>query len=301
MAMTLGLAAPATAAEVAAGAYLLGLRGPGAGVTPPPGIFLNWQTYAYRGSLRATVPLEGGTLGAQVKLNPIVAVPTLQWVTPFEIGGAHLGFSLTAPFGNATVSAQVGPFRVRDSLFTYGDPSVGAFLGGRAGDIHWQVGMTGFIPIGDYRRGALANLSKNRGALDVYAAVTWIEPALGLDVSNILGITFNRKNGATNYKTGNELHWEWAVTRKFENGLSIGPIGYVYSQLSGDSGPGAVLGSFKGYVAAVGATVGYDFKVGPLPVSARVRYYHEFRTENRLKGNAAFLSLSMPLWVAGAR
>jgi hypothetical protein len=114
-------------------------------------------------------------------------------------------------------------------------------------------------------------------------------------------MTFNRTNGATDYKTGNELHWEWAITKKFESGISIGPVGYIYSQRSGDSGPGAKLGPFQGYVAAIGGTVGYDFKLGVLPVSARVRYYHELETRNRLKGDAVFVSFSMPLWVAGAR
>jgi hypothetical protein len=293
--------AGARAAEIAAGAYLLGLRGPGAGVTPPEGLYLNFQTYFYSGNLRANVPLEGGTLVAKVKLTPAIAVPTFQWITPIDIGGVRLGVSLTAPVGNAVVSAEVGPVRRKDSLFAFADPSVSAFLGWRTGDLHWQAGVTAFLPIGDYRRGALANVSKNRGALDAYAALTWLEPNLGLDVTNVVGVTFNRTNGATDYRTGKEFHWEWAVTKKFEGGVSIGPVGYIYSQLSGDTGPGAKIGPFKGYVAAVGGTIGYDFKLGVLPVSARVRYYHELKTENRLKGDAVFVSISMPLWVAGAK
>ncbi len=91
----------------------------------------------------------------------MVNIPTLLWMTPLEIGGARLGLSLTAPFGQVEVKGLVGPFRRLDRVFSFADPSVGAFLGGRSGQFHWQVGATAFLPIGDYRAGALANISKN--------------------------------------------------------------------------------------------------------------------------------------------
>jgi hypothetical protein len=289
------------AAESASGAYALGIRGAGAGVTPPEGIFFSNQVYIYKGTIAGRVSLGSAQLPAQVTIKPLVNIPTLIWMTPLEIGVARLGTSLTVPFGNVSVAGSLGPLRRQDSIFTFADPSVGFFLGGRTGDIHWQFGVTGFIPIGDYRKGELANISKNRGALDVYGAVTWLEPTSGLDITNVFGVTFNAANNVTKYKTGNEFHWEWSITKKFDNGFSFGAVGYHYQQLSADSGSGAPLGAFKGRATAVGATVGYDFKLGKAPISTKVRFYHEVEAENRLKGNAVFLSFSMPLWVAGAR
>jgi hypothetical protein len=289
------------AAESASGAYVLGIRGPGAGITPPPGLFFSNQVFIYNGRIRGNLRFEGGTLASQARVSPVVNIPTLLWVTPFEIAGARLGTSLTVPFGQVEVNGRIGPIGLSDRVLSFADPSVGLFLGSRAGQFHWQVGVTAFLPIGDYRRGALANISKNRGALDIYGALTWLEPTLGLDVTNVVGVTLNTRNEATRYLTGTEFHWEWAVSKKFENGFSVGAVGYLYQQLSGDSGPGAVLGPFKGRTAAVGATVGYDFKVGEVPISTRIRFYHEVESQNRLRGNAAFLSVSMPLWVPGAR
>jgi hypothetical protein len=289
------------AAESAAGAYVLGIRGPGAGVTPPPGLFFSNQLFAYSGKINGNLRFEGGSLASQARVSPLVNIPTLLWVTPFEIAGARIGTSLTVPFGRIKVDGRIGPLRLNDEIFSVADPSIGLFLGSNVGQFHWQLGVTGFLPIGDYRRGALANISKNRGALDVYGALTWLEPTFGLDITNVVGVTFNRQNEATRYRTGNEFHWEWAVSRKFDNGLMVGAVGYVYEQLTNDSGPGAVLGGFKGRTVAVGATVGYDFKIGPAPVSTRLRFYHEVETKNRLRGNAGFLSVSVPLWVPGAR
>lgn len=291
----------AIAAESAAGAYVLGLRGSGAGITPPEGLFLSNQIYMYRGSISGNLRLEGGSLAANARIAPIVNIPTLLWVTPVDLGGARLGVSLTVPFGNVDVKGQVGPINLKDRIFTFADPSVTAFLGGRHENFHWQIGATAFLPIGDYRKGALANIAKHRGALDLFGALTWFDPQSGIDVTNIVGVTFNRQNEATRYRTGNEFHWEWSVSKKFDNGISIGAVGYHYQQLTGDSGAGAVLGPFKGRATAVGASLGYDFKAGQIPISMRLRYYHEVDAKNRLKGNAAFLSLSMPLWVPGAR
>jgi hypothetical protein len=59
-----------------------------------------------------------------------------------------------------------------------------------------------------------------------------------------------------------------------------------------------VLGPFEGEVAAIGGTAGFNFQVGKLPVSTRLKYYHEFDVTNRLQGDAGFLTVSMPLWVA---
>jgi hypothetical protein len=290
----------AQAAESAAGAYILGIRGPGAGITPPEGVFFSNQVYSYRGQISGRVDVDGFRLTGAAKLRPLVNIPTLLWITPLQIGDARFGLSLTVPYGKVSVSGAIGPLFKRDSITTFADPSVGALLGGRIGDFHWQVGATVFLPIGDYREGELANVSKNRGALDVYSALTWVEPTLGLDITNIVGVTFNRANPVTDYKTGNEFHWEWAVTKKFENGFSIGPAGYFYQQLTGDTGRGARLGDFKGRTAAIGGTVGYEFKVGRAPVSTRLRVYREYDVERKFQGTAAFFSVSFPLWVPGA-
>ncbi len=287
----------ARAAESATGAYILGIRGPGAGVTPPPGIFFSNQFYIYRGDISGRVPINGFTLQGRAKVNAAVNIPTFLFVTPAEIVGGRLGFSVTVPYGRVSVKGALGPRYLTDSITTFADPSFGASLGWRFGDFHLQAGVTAFAPIGDYRQGELANTAKNRGALDINAALTLLEPTFGLDLTNVIGVTFNRKNPATDYRTGTEFHWDWSITKKFENGLSIGPHGYYYKQLSADSGSGAALGAFKGEVWAVGAGVGYEFKVGHAPVTLRLRWFHEVQTERRLKGNVIFAGVSFPLWV----
>lgn len=285
------------AAEGGSGVYLLGLRTTGAGITPPPGAYVSDQVFSYNGKIEGRLPTEGGAVTVKAQVSPLVSVPSIQWVTPLEIFGGRVGVSATTPYGRVRLKASAGPLSVEDSITTFADPIVTSFVGWRASNLHLQIGASGYLPWGDYEKGALANIAKHRLALDLFSSVTYFDPGTGIDITNVVGITLNAENTATRYKTGDELHWDWAVSKKFSNGLSVGAIGYVYNQLTDDSGAGASLGAFKGRVTAVGGSLGYDFKLGQLPVSTRARYYHEFDVVNRFQGDALFLSASMPLWV----
>ncbi len=292
----------AYSAEGGSGVYVLGLRSNGAGMTPPPGLFFSNQVFMYDGSFSGILELDGGRLAGGVDTSVFVNIPTLLWVTPAEVMNARLGFSLTTPYGRVGVDGFVTPIlELSDDTTTFGDPALAAFLGWNSGNLHVQSGVTGYLPIGDYTEGALANVARHRLAADFYAAVTWLHPEWGIDVSNTVGITFNAENEATNYKTGNEFHWEGAITKQLTESFSVGLVGYYYKQLTGDRSPPAIhaiLGDFKGEIAGIGAQIGYNFQIGPAPVSTRLRYSHQFNATNHMEGTSVFLSLSFPLAVS---
>ncbi len=108
-------------------------------------------------------------------------------------------------------------------------------------------------------------------------------------------MTFNLRNTATDYQSGTEFHAEGALNQHFPFGLAAGVGGYFYQQLTGDTGPGAVLGSFRGRVAAVGPLLSYTFKVDTQQVTISGRWFHEFDTKRRVRGDSIFASLSFPL------
>ena len=308
------VAAPAVhAAEGGHGVYLLGLRGTNAGITPPPGVYFANNLYIYSGAATATqtvFPTLGGQAVANVNATVILDLPSVMWSTPVDVLGGNLAFSLLWPIGGPTVNAGArlsssllglsAAGAQSDSVFTLGDPAVSASIGWHAGNYHWNAALTGFVPVGNYRYGALANIANHRWAADVTGSFTWFDPKIGLDLSLAVGATFSQENAATQYKTGDEFHLEWAVTQYLSKEFSIGAVGYFYRQFTPDSGAGAVFGQFMGQVAAVGGTLGYNFKVGNYPVAARVKVYSEFAVRNRLEGTGGFFTLSMPLYVNGA-
>lgn len=302
--------ASAFAAEGGAGFYLLGSRGPMAGFVPPPGIYLQNDVYFYsaKADVSRTFPFNGQIV-AGIDADVWIEMPTVVWSTPLSvlngnlalsvtpvIGGPSLDFDarLTGPLGNTTA------VNLNDSTFTYGDPVLSAMIGWHHGNFHWQTGVSVNVPIGDYEKNALANISFNRWAADVFGAVTWLDPTIGLDLSVAAGVTFNGENDFTQYRTGNEFHVEWSAEQHLSKQVSIGFIGYYYHQLTGDSGAGAVLGPFKGRTLALGGTVAFNFEVDRTPWSLRLKAFKELDVENRLEGTSGFLTVSVPLHVATA-
>ena len=153
----------------------------------------------------------------------------------------------------------------------------------------------GDVPIGYWEVGNLDNIGFNRWGFDTTAAVTWLDPTIGLELSMASGFTFNLENPDTDYKTGTEFHLEFAAVKNLSKEFGIGLNGYFYQQVEGDSGAGAQLGSFKGRTLALGPVVDWNFAVGRIPVSTSFKYMREFDVENQLEGDVGFISLTMPL------
>ncbi|NYT32749.1 transporter [Rhizobium sp. WYCCWR 11128] len=294
----------AFAAERGAGFYLLGSKGPAAGILPPPGVFFQNDIWIYNGNLGGGKQLPtGGRIAVGVEGKAVLAAPTVLWVLREEVLGGRLGFGATVPFGWMETDADLtlaGPRggtasgSITDTIFTIGDPVVSGTLGWDAGNFHWTTGFLVNVPIGDYQDGEISNLAFHHWGADISAAVTWLDPTIGLDLSAAVGMTFNAENPATDYRTGNEFHVEWAAVQHFNEQFDAGLVGYYYDQVSGDSGAGA-SSDFKGRVAAIGATIGWTFKAGEVPISTRIKYFHEFAAENRAEGDAVYLTISMPL------
>ena len=155
------------------------------------------------------------------------------------------------------------------------------------------------FPLASVEFGNPVSIGFHRLAVDTTGAITYLNPKTGLELSGAVGVTLNVENGDTNYKTGTEVHFEWAAMKHLSHTASVGLHGYAYKQIGGDSGSGALLGPFKGRVFAIGPAVDYTFKIGKTPVVANLRYLHEFGVENRMKGDVGFLTwrsrLALPL------
>jgi hypothetical protein len=135
----------------------------------------------------------------------------------------------------------------------------------------------------------------NRPALDLKGAYTYLGLQTGLEVTGALGLTLNAFNTATNYQSGAELHFEWAVNEHFPFGLAAGVGGYFLQQVMDDHGSGDQFGAFRGRVAAVGPLLGYALKVGAQEVDFSARWFHEFDVQNRVRGDLIFASFSFRL------
>jgi hypothetical protein len=299
-------ASTAHADEGGSSIYLLGSGAPNAAVLPPlPGVFLDDSFYIYDGSVGASKDfIINGKVVANVSATIAADFTTLLWVPTTNFAGGTLAVGTAIPFGAVNVDASAvftGPlgrtFDVsqHDSTFVVGDPLVMAQLGWTKGKMHITASTFVNIPVGNYNQNALANLAFHRWAVDGSLAVSWHDPKAGWDISGKAGITFNGKNDFTDYNSGNDLHLELSAEKTFSPKFSAGVFGYQFFQISGDSGPGAKLGPFKGKVTGLGGTMAYNTIMGRSPATFRLRVAQEVWNENRLQGTAVMVSFSLPL------
>jgi hypothetical protein len=258
------------------------------------------------------------TLQADVKVDgdAQVALPTILWVAPGKVLGGNVGFGAIVPFGRKAIDVDIDAlatlslprlnrtlqvdrqFNFDESTTDLGDPLANTIIGWHEGNWHWNIGTLVNIPIGPWSEQSDTNIAFHHWGLDTTAAVTWLDPKIGWELSSAAGFTFNWENPDTDYKTGTEFHVEFALLQHFSKRFAAGIAGFHYQQVTGDSGAGARLGDFKGRVTSVGPVVTYSFNLGKLPVSTQWMWTHDFNVENRLEGNLAVLTVSIPLSVA---
>ena len=296
------------AAEGAVGFYLLGSTTTNAGILPPPGTYVINYNYFYSGSTEVTLDVAGLILDGGVDADAYYNVTAPLWVAPGKVLGGNVGFLMLTPIGWKDVEAGAsltGPrggvigTKLRDEETKFGDLVPGMMMGWHHDNWHFKTHTLVNVPVGFWERGNLANMGFNRWAIDNTAAFTWLDPKIGLELSAMAGFTHNFENPATDYKSGTEFHLEYAAVQNFSKHFALGVNGYYYDQVTGDSGSGARLGSFKGRVMAIGPVMNLNFQVGKIPVSANLRYFREFDVENRLEGDAGYAVLTVPLSIAG--
>ncbi len=264
-ALTALLAPAAFAAEGGTGFCLLGTRAIKACVAPPPGTYVQTGLYAYSGMADAHIP-DSGALQLGLKGRVALGLFTGLWAPASEpILGGRPYLLLTVPVGwkeskvSATLTRPNGDRlngqRTEDS-FLLGDPVLGAGLGWGTGPWFSSLNLLVNVPVGDYSVTRSTNVSFNRWGADLTAATTWMRPE-GWQADFAVNLTVNGKNLATDYKTGNELHFEAAAAKKL-GGWTLGLAGYYYQQVTGDSGEGAILGDFESRVAALGPVASWS-------------------------------------------
>src|SRR5262249_1627215 len=108
---------------------------------------------------------------------------------------------------------------------------------------------------------------------------------VGFEWSAVVGFTYNFINPYTQYRSGIDAHLDWAISPYLTEKLHIGAVGYVYNQVTGDSGASPVLGGFRSRRAGSGPQIGFFFPIGEGGGYLNLRGYSEFDAKNRLDQN----------------
>ena len=300
VALTCGLlaSAPASrAAEYAFTTYPLGSEAFGAGVTPPPGIYVTDSISYFTGSVGGNIQLGGLVFDAGAKAQIFSEGVSILTVPDTKVLDGYLGVLVSVPVSHINLEAHTtGPLgnTITDSTegWGLGDTVLEAQLGWDREDFSHTFHILGVIPTGRYAPGFYPLTGFNRPSLDIGWAFTWFEKNTKLQFNGAVGFMASLENNETQIQTGDEFHAEWAIGYKFDNGLILGVAGYDYRQITGDSGTGDKVGSFFGTADAIGPALSYSTIIGQTPVTISVRDYEHYNWQNFFHGNVSIASFT---------
>lgn len=293
----LSMTSESSAAEYAFSTYPLGVLAFGAGITPPPGVYVSDAVAFYTGSIGGNFNFGGRTFDAGVKANIFLDDLNILFVLNGKLLGGYFGASVTVPAGWVDYQASAtGP---RGNTITaetqgggFGDTNLQFQLGWDGESFSHTFYLLGEIPTGRYHTGFYPIIGLNRQSVDIGWAFTYFDKDSKLQFNGAVGFMASQENFAAQYQTGNEFHAEWAIGYMLDKELEIGVAGYDYRQLTGDSGPGAILGPFESSGDAVGVGLSYSTKFGETPVVMQARDYEQYNTKHFFGGNAAIASFT---------
>ena len=255
------------------------------------------------GGLPTTVT---ASLDVNLHSNPDIFLLTPSYVFATPVLGGQLSLGMMAIAGRPPTSLD-GTLTLKDdqghvfqkagtidsSLTGFGDLYPSANLRWNMGVHNFMTYVTGDIPVGAYDPNRLANLGIGHGAVDGGFGYTYYNPQTGLEFSAVTGLTYNFENPDTNYRNGVDWHLDWGASKSLSKQLFVGAVGYVYHQLTADSGAAAFLGDNISRVAGIGPQVGYIFPVGDKQGYLNLKGYYEFDADRRADGWNVWLTFAI--------
>ncbi len=286
-ALLLALSAHTYATEGGASIYPHGVEGYTAGALPPPGVYgMVYGEHYHAGRLNDKNGDKVNIPNFSVDAN--VVAPRLVWVTPQKVLGGQLALHTIIPLVNLEVDAGSNS----QSKTGLGDITVGAAAGYHHSDkLHSIAALDAYLPTGRYKKGDLANIGTNHGAIEPVYAISYIQPK-GWVADAKLGYIINLRNKDTDYTSGHELHADYATGWAFGNGWTAGVGGYALQQTTRDKQNGTKIDGSKARAFAIGPSVKYDSGKGWFVTA---KWQKEIVARNRPEGNAVWLKAVFPL------
>ena len=238
------------------------------------------------------------------KADLSLAIPSYVFATP--VLGGQAALAMVVPYGrnqadvDATLQASLGPLGItRSGSLDQGVTGFGDLL--PQFSLRWNEGannvmtyITGNLTTGRYDPRRLANLGIGHNAIDGGAGYTYFNPQTGHELSGVLGFTYNFENTYTDYQNGVDVHFDWSASQLLTKQFQVGLVGYLYNQLSCDSGSRDLVGCFESRVVGIGPQVGYIIPMGRyLQGYLNLKGYWEFDAAHRPDGWNTWLTFAI--------
>lgn len=262
------------ATEGGGGAYPNGAEDFMSGAVPPPGYyFLNYFMYYHADQFKDS---NGNNAIPDFDLKVTADVLRFLYVTKQQIFGGYWGVHIFVP----VVHMDVDVPGASDNTTGIGDIIVDPFiLSWHFKNWHLATGVDVYIPVSDFDKTQIANVSRHYWTFEPIFAVTYMSDG-GFEVSSKFMYDFNTENDDTDYQSGQEFHFDYTIGYKISN-WRAGLGGYYYKQVTNDELNGnKFIDGFKGQAFALGPQVQYQYK----NMFFTLKYLFETEVENKPEG-----------------
>jgi hypothetical protein len=283
------LSGAARATENGASVYPVGAETVLQGMMPPPkgtGLFLFSVVY----SANETDNSAGQSAAPQFKLRVFANAAKIEHNWGVPVLGGMLESTIGIPFVYEGLHVEPGKF----NKFGLGNVDIMPLgVAYNKGNWHWFYQGDFLLPGLPYSKSDVLNIGQHNFAAGPVGAFTFLSNKARWEASSKADYIVNFKDGATGYRGGNELTWEYTAMRAVSKLAAIGVNGYLYEQITGDQLNGT---------AVAGGNRGRDLAIGP---QARVffgehsgfafKYYRDTLVQNKPRGNAFWFQLGVPI------
>lgn len=268
---------PAHATENGGGAYPNGAEDFMAGAVPPPGnYFIDYFNFYSADSFKGGPP--------EFKLNVVADTFRFIHITDKQFLGGFYGVHIFIPL--VYMDLKTTGMSDHDTRASLGDIIVDPFiLSWHGKNWHAVTAVDIYMPTGNYSNtgSPRANIGRNYWTFEPIVAGTYVADC-GFQASGKFMYDFNTKNTDTNYLSGQEFHFDYAVGQKVSD-FTLGVAGYFYHQVTNDEINGTTVpfnNGNKGRVFSIGPAAKYDYK----NMSFSFKYDFETAVQNRPAGNS---------------
>lgn len=269
----------AFATENGSDSFSLGAEGIMAGALPPAGLYF----LGYYQNYHANNFIDGPS---QFYVDANAVVPRFVWMTNHNIANGQLGWYVAQPL----VDLKVKINGLNDSNRGLGDLYFGTMLSWHHQNHNWLAALETVLGTGDYKTPSQthlvrANIGKNYDTIRPIFAYSYLN-SNGIDLSTKISYSWNSKNEATNYKSGEYFAGDYSLGYRIQPKIKVAVEGYYFKQMKDDKDNGKDI-DFKGQVLAIGPAIQYANKNWSL----EAKFLKETNVKNRPEGHANWLKL----------
>jgi hypothetical protein len=256
-----------------------------AGMLPDPGwygvFYANYYNVHRVNDGRGHAAVPGFSLSSEVMAG------RLFYMSDVKLARGRLGFFAIGSVA-ALQSESAGSAAHRNGV---GDITVGPTLGWDVGSFHPLIALDVVLPTGGYDSGRVLNTGGNYYSVRPIFAFTQLFDN-GFEVSAKFTYTFNFRNRATDYRSGQLFHFDYSASYPVTRKLRLGVNGYYLNQTTDDVQYGLPVDGdgYRGRVAAIGPAVHYQVQ----KVGLDFKVLKEFGARNRAQGASVWAKAVIP-------